>query len=129
MNDKVSGATAQQVSVKAEPARQPHRMSSGLVTRCYLHFDEMCWPRPDDFAEIEWTLRYGTPSRSDILVAASYISAYKQLVYDPIAVRNAKVAGMRRTLRDGEWAEDARSPSTPPAPTPAAPWSPDEVTP
>lgn len=67
----------------------------------YLNFDGMTWPDPDDPLEIEWTLRYGTPTRAQLLAAASMIAAYKQLVADPQVRRNAKIAGIRRAQAGG----------------------------
>jgi hypothetical protein len=63
----------------------------------FLHFDGMCWPNPDDPNETQWRLRYGTPTRADLLFAAHVMCAYGQLVEDSQQVRNAKVAGLRRT--------------------------------
>lgn len=40
---------------------------------------EMSFPDPRDCAALEWTLRYGTPTRSDLLEAASVIGAYVSL--------------------------------------------------
>jgi hypothetical protein len=42
--------------------------------------DDTIWPHPDDPAQVEWRLRYGTPERSDLLQAASYIAAYRELI-------------------------------------------------
>lgn len=39
------------------------------------------WPAADaSLDELEWTLRYGTPSRADVLDAASVLAAYRQMV-------------------------------------------------
>lgn len=47
----------------------------------FTHFDEMCFPQPgEELSQIEWTLRYGTPSKNQLMVAASVISAYSGLV-------------------------------------------------
>jgi hypothetical protein len=62
----------------------------------FLHFDGMCWPNPDDPNETQWRLRYGTPTRADLLFAADVMCAYGQLVEDPQRRRNEKVAGIRR---------------------------------
>lgn len=61
----------------------------------HVRFDGMTWPDPRDPAEVEWTLRYGRPTRGDLLTAASFIAAYKQLVYDNQTVRNGKVRALR----------------------------------
>lgn len=49
----------------------------------YVRFGEMTWPRasPDDAEEIVWRLRYGTPTRSDLLYAADAMQAYQSLVW------------------------------------------------
>lgn len=64
----------------------------------YLHFDSMAWPNPDDPGGVEWRLRYGEPTRQDLLVATSYIGAYRQLVQDTQATRNAKIAAIRAAM-------------------------------
>ena len=56
---------------------------------------KMCAPHPDDPMDVEWTLRYGTPTREQALVAASFISAYRQLVNDSRTSREKKIAGIR----------------------------------
>jgi hypothetical protein len=61
----------------------------------FLHFDDMTWPNPEDPLMIEWKLRHGEPTKNELMVAASMIAAYKQLVYDTVARRNAKVRGIR----------------------------------
>jgi len=40
---------------------------------------ETVWPNPNDPREIEWKLRYDTPTKEELLIAASYIQAYKSL--------------------------------------------------
>jgi hypothetical protein len=42
--------------------------------------DEGCtWPNPLDPNEIGWKLRYGSPTESELLQAAEFISAYRHL--------------------------------------------------
>lgn len=48
--------------------------------------DEMTWPLPN--GDLEWRLRYGKPTRQDILVAASIIHSYGSLVKHPIKRRD-----------------------------------------
>jgi hypothetical protein len=71
----------------AAQARARHRAQQHSHYPAYLHFDG-----------VEWSLRYGTPTREQLNVAASMIAAYKQLVEDPKTRRDAKVAGIRRAL-------------------------------
>jgi len=66
----------------------------------YLHFDNMTWPHPHDPLEVEWSLRYGTPSREQMRTAASIIAAYRELVDEPVRRRNEKIAGLRRAIQE-----------------------------
>ena len=65
----------------------------------WLDFDGMTWPDPRDPAEVQWRLRYGTPTEADRMWCASVLGAYRQLVDDPRRTRDAKVAGIRRAMR------------------------------
>jgi hypothetical protein len=40
---------------------------------------ETVWPNPKDPCEIEWKLRYDMPTKGELLIAASYVEAYKSL--------------------------------------------------
>lgn len=69
-----------------------------LASGAYASFDEMCWPVPGERAgEVEWCLRYAPDrlSRSDQLLAASIISAYRQMVGDPQTKRRAVIRQLR----------------------------------
>jgi len=60
----------------------------------------MTWPNPADPKEVEWRLRYGKPDRGDLLVAASFIAAYRHLVLDlPQRTRNQRVSELRAALK------------------------------
>jgi len=50
--------------------------------KSFVRFDGMCWPNPLDPNEIEWKLRHGEPTREELLQAASFLGAYKQLLRD-----------------------------------------------
>lgn len=76
----------------------------------YVAFDGMTWPNPADPLEVEWSLRYGAPSREQMLVAASVVAAYRQLVEDPQRIRSGKVATLRQALAAAEQPEPAPSP-------------------
>ena len=66
----------------------------------YTHFEGMCWPVPGErMNEVEWTLRHSTPSRIDCLVAASIISAYRQMVGDPEKQRRFNLRHIRAALK------------------------------
>lgn len=66
----------------------------------FTHFDEMCFPQPgEQLSEIEWRLRYGLPSKQDLLVAASAISAYSELVLRKTQKERNKIC---KTLRRKE---------------------------
>lgn len=67
--------------------------------RLFALFDGMTWPMP--FTELEWTLRYGTPTRGQLLRAASILAAYDEIVRSPerkrrYVVRNLRALGDRR---------------------------------
>lgn len=67
----------------------------------FLHFDGMAWPDPADPLEVEYALRYGTPTRAQALTAASFVAAYKQMVGDTQHRRNANVAFIREASSTG----------------------------
>ncbi len=68
------------------------------MSSLYHHFDGMCWPIPGTaMGDLEWTLRYGQPTRSQMLMAASVVSAYAQMVGDPEAKRRKVIRELRRT--------------------------------
>lgn len=68
----------------------------------WARFDEMTWPMPSErLDEVEHTLRYGEPSRSDLLKAASVIAAYRQMVSDPRRKRDAVVRRLREAMKEG----------------------------
>lgn len=54
--------------------------------------DGSSWPRPDDddFG-LAWRLTYAEPTKSDLLAAASVISAYEYLICSTTAERRALV--------------------------------------
>lgn len=58
----------------------------------HVSFPQMCWPRPGDhMGELEWRLRYGEPSKQDMIVAAGVISAYTQMICDRSSSRVKKI--------------------------------------
>ena len=66
----------------------------------YTHFEGMCWPVPGErMNEIERTMRHSTPSRTDCLVAASIISAYRQMVGDSEKQRRFNLRHIRSALK------------------------------
>jgi hypothetical protein len=79
----------------------------------YLQFGGMAWPNPDDPNEVQYRLRYGSPSKHDLMIAASHMCAYAQLVEDSQRVRNEKVTGIRRE-RDAQRALKRSQPTGPP---------------
>jgi hypothetical protein len=65
----------------------------------YLRFDGMTWPNPTDPRDVQWRLRYGTPTREDILAAASFMHAYAHLIDLPQRERNQRVSAIRAAAR------------------------------
>ena len=58
---------------------EPSLSASGI----FLSFDGMCWPTAGvACADLEWVLRYGEPTKQELLCAASVLAAYRQMVYD-----------------------------------------------
>jgi len=57
--------------------------------------DGSVWPNPNDPSEVEYRLRYGTHKE---LTAASYIAAYKELVFSTIKHRNEICAALKAAL-------------------------------
>ena len=76
------------------------------VTRVKVS-DGSSWPRPalesDDEYGVGYTLRYGTPTRSDLLKAAEIIDAYSYLVAEStrekrdLVCREVRAALMRKS--------------------------------
>jgi len=49
--------------------------------------------------ELEWTLRYGNPSKQDLLLAASVIESYRQMVIDPESKRRYVIRCIRKAMK------------------------------
>lgn len=62
----------------------------------YVRIDGTTWPRPEDPQDVEWQLRYGAPTRADLLIAASYIRAYRALCSMPQRARNGRISALKR---------------------------------
>lgn len=57
----------------------------------------MAWPIPgEDMNDLEWRFRYGVPSRTDNLVSASIIAAYRQMIGDPQTKRQWVIGEIRK---------------------------------
>jgi hypothetical protein len=75
------------------------------MARCKTHarINDMSWPLP--LCELEWKLRYSSyPEKSELLQAASIISAYRQMIWDSEKTRRHVIRGLRRAMN----AEPAR---------------------
>lgn len=70
----------------------------------------MTWPNPDDPGEVQWTLRYGRPSRADLLFAASVLDTYGHLLSLPPRVLARRARQVREAAgaawRAGEAGSD-----------------------
>ena len=70
------------------------------VGKFTAHFDGMGWPRDCDFLdEVNHRLRYGEPSKSDLLVAADVMSAYRALITDTSRKRAEVVRVLKSVAR------------------------------
>jgi hypothetical protein len=47
-------------------------------------------------ADLEWSLRYGNPEKGELLLAASIIAAYRQMVGDTQKKRSMVVSELRK---------------------------------
>lgn len=66
----------------------------------YASFDTMVWPCPGTrMGDVNWTLRYGTPTKRDLLYAASIIEAYAQMIGDPEKKRRGVIKQLRTAQR------------------------------
>lgn len=64
--------------------------------RAYLRLgNKTVWPNPNDPTEVQDRLRYGNPSQSDLLIAASVMRAYRELVALPSRRRSEIVRDLR----------------------------------
>lgn len=72
------------------------------ISKRHVSWDNMTWPRylehEDD--SVEGRLRYGTPSREDLLYAASVMAAYAALVGSTDKKRR-EVVRMLRAVENG----------------------------
>lgn len=60
---------------------------------------ETSWPMPGA-TDLEWVLRYGTPTRQDLLGAADIIAAYRALIVDSSTEQQQhRLAALRRVYR------------------------------
>jgi hypothetical protein len=65
----------------------------------YLRLDDgTVWPNPTDPNEVQWRLRFGTPSKLDLLVAASAMAAYRELTGQTHKRRSTVVRLLRAAL-------------------------------
>lgn len=65
-----------------------YKDSQITLTEWTAHFDQMCWPRNGKYlGDLAWKLRYGEPTKSDMLVAAEVIGAYMALIDKPAGAR------------------------------------------
>lgn len=75
-------------------------IQEGELSGAVRFADGTVWPRIDiegeHEASLEWRLRYGDPTRSDCLAAASVIGAYRSLVLKPQRRRNEVCTALRK---------------------------------
>lgn len=75
------------------------RSGSGSGSGSHALFDDMSWPCPGQrLNEIEHALRYGEPTKSELMVAASVLSAYSDLVRCPQVKRAYVVRRLREAI-------------------------------
>jgi hypothetical protein len=70
--------------------------------RSYATFDGMVWNLPGEYmSDVEWALRYGQPTKQQLLYAAGVIEAYRQMVADPEEKRRKVIRALRSAQRTG----------------------------
>jgi len=63
----------------------------------YRHFSDMCWPAPSTLMDtVERALRDGKAAPCDLLMAASIIAAYRQMIADPEWKRRMVIRELRK---------------------------------
>ncbi len=80
-------------------------MSTNLPQPCCnrLRFEAedgstISWPDPRDPMEIQWKLRYGNPTKSDLLNAAQFLDAYGHLFYLDVRTRNLRMRQVKEAM-------------------------------
>jgi hypothetical protein len=63
----------------------------------YVRLNDTTWPVPPD-DDLEWALRYGTPTRFQLLRAASVLSAYHALIANTDRRRREIVRELKRAI-------------------------------
>jgi hypothetical protein len=65
----------------------------------WAHFDGMAWNAPDaSHRDLEWRLRYGAPTKADLLRAASVLAAYDEIIHCPRRKREYVVRQIRAAM-------------------------------
>jgi len=73
----------------------------------YVKLDDCVWPNPKDENGIQWKLRYGQPTKEDLLVAASFLSAYKALFFMSQKDAMIKINKIKRSISNHLHPEDS----------------------
>lgn len=72
---------------------------SGRVSSSYVRLpDTTVWPDPNDPGEVQWLLRNGDAQRSDLLLAASAMAAYRELIWMPDSRRREVIRALRDSV-------------------------------
>lgn len=76
-----------------------HPLDYASHGKTWVRTNETTWRRPDREHEagesIEWYLRYGKPTREQLLQAASFIACYNALVYSTARKRQRVIRAIR----------------------------------
>ena len=65
----------------------------------FLHFDGMAWPNPCQCPSLDHKLRYGSPDKEDLLLAASIVSAYEVLVMVGSKTRSSHAGKIKKMAK------------------------------
>lgn len=70
--------------------------------KSFVSFEGMTWELPGEYmSEVEYALRWGTPTKQQLLYAASVIAAYRQMIADPEPKRRKVIRALRSAQRTG----------------------------
>ena len=67
----------------------------------HILLNQMSWPYPGPRArDASWTLRYGTPTLNDLLIAAWVMDAYNALIHKTQKERNDIAAKLKTATKE-----------------------------
>ena len=84
----------------------PNAENDAARVNPFLRIEDTTWPSPLDPNETQWRLRYGQPSKEDLLFAASVMSAYGYLFEMTQRDRNRRIDQIKSAVIPPEGTDD-----------------------